>query len=174
MTSRRIEAESLVRFAKKVSFPAILAIPLIGGALAASWSSAETAQAGVEPSVRIAPQAPVATPAVVSPVEASPVEAPATPKITASAASAPSQSPGVLQQAALTPGDESAGAGEAALESQFAEQAVEEIEPEPATVVREITVVPGDTLMSLLVDAGAERVQAHQAATAMEPVQKGT
>ncbi|MEQ8402428.1 MAG: peptidoglycan DD-metalloendopeptidase family protein [Roseitalea porphyridii] len=170
MTSRRIEAESLVRFAKKVSFPAILAIPLIGGALAASWSSAETAQAGVEPSVRIAPQAPVATPAVVSPVEASPVEAPATPKITASAASAPSQSPGVLQQAALTPGDESAGAGEAALESQFAEQAVEEIEPEPATVVREITVVPGDTLMSLLVDAGAERVQAHQAATAMEPV----
>ena len=49
MTTRRFEAESLVRFAKKVSFPAILAIPLIGGAVAASWSSAETAQAEVEP-----------------------------------------------------------------------------------------------------------------------------
>src|SRR3546814_19835057 len=40
--------ESPRRFGKKLSFPAILAIPLIGGALAVSWSAAETAQALVD------------------------------------------------------------------------------------------------------------------------------
>src|SRR3546814_626571 len=48
VTNRKIDVESLLRFGKKVSFPAILAIPLIGGALAVSWSAAETAQALVD------------------------------------------------------------------------------------------------------------------------------
>src|SRR3546814_18062828 len=46
--NRKIGLESLLRFGKKVSFPAILAIPIIGGALAVSWSAAETAQALVD------------------------------------------------------------------------------------------------------------------------------
>ncbi|MGE5767226.1 MAG: peptidoglycan DD-metalloendopeptidase family protein, partial [Bacteroidota bacterium] len=46
----------------------------------------------------------------------------------------------------------------------------EVVETEPATVVRALTVAPGDTLMQLLVGAGAEPTQAHQAVTAMEPV----
>ena len=49
VTSRQFDAESLLRFAKKVSFPAILAIPLLGGVVAVTWSTAETAQALVEP-----------------------------------------------------------------------------------------------------------------------------
>src|SRR5690606_9225453 len=43
-------------------------------------------------------------------------------------------------------------------------------EAAPATVVRAITVAPGDTLMQLLVNAGAEPTHAHQAVTAMEPI----
>ncbi|WP_193368527.1 M23 family metallopeptidase [Pelagibius marinus] len=181
MTSHKFEAESLIRFAKKVSFPAILAIPLIGGAVAASWSTAETAQAEVEPA---GAPAPAATPLAASgtPMETSadaeggaasevpgPTSlAPATEDSSArdslpgesDAETASGAAPALLQQAALTPADEAA--------EEI--QAVEEVEPEPATIVREITVAPGDTLMNLLIKAGAERVQAHQAVTAMEPV----
>src|SRR3546814_8582179 len=48
VTNRKIDVESLLRFGKKVSFPAILAIPRIGCARAVSWSAAETAQALVD------------------------------------------------------------------------------------------------------------------------------
>lgn len=174
MTSRKFEAESLIRFAKKVSFPAILAIPLIGGAVAASWSSAETAQAQVEPAGAPAAAAtPLAAPVAdsESPVETSAEAAEgAAPEVPGSTSMAPAATesapgeaeaaPALLQQAALTPADEPAEEA----------QAVEEVEPEPATIVREITVAPGDTLMNLLIKAGADRVQAHQAVTAMEPV----
>src|SRR3546814_253335 len=61
-----------------------------------------------------------------------------------------------LQEAALPPAEEAV--------------AEETAEPEPPTIVRAITVEPGDTLMQLLVSAGADRTQAHQAVTAMEPV----
>ncbi len=179
MTSRKFEAESLIRFAKKVSFPAILAIPLIGGAVAASWSTAETAQAEVEPAQLATPLAasesrvetPVEVPVETSadatqgaapevPGPTSMAPAAAAPTTMESASGEPEAAPALLQQAALTPADE------AAEEVQVAE----EVEPEPATIVREFTVAPGDTLMNLLIKAGAERVQAHQAVTAMEPV----
>src|SRR3546814_18898678 len=61
-----------------------------------------------------------------------------------------------LQEAALPPAEEAV--------------AEETAEPEPPTIVRAITVEPGDTLMQLLVSAGADRTQAHQAVTALEPV----
>ncbi len=159
VTTRRIEAESLVRFAKKVSFPAILAIPLIGGAVAASWSSAETAQAEVEPAGSAAPV--TATPVSATPATGGPAAAPAAATDAPMETSANGASPAatMLQQATLTPAEESEETA-----------AVEEMEPEAATIVREFTVAPGDTLMNLLIKAGAERVQAHQAVTAMEPV----
>src|SRR3546814_17789560 len=61
-----------------------------------------------------------------------------------------------LQEAALPPAEEAVAA--------------ETAEPEPPTIVRAITVEPGDTLMPLLVSAGAGRTQATQAGTANEPV----
>ena len=163
VTTRRFEAESLVRFAKKVSFPAILAIPLIGGAVAASWSSAETARAEVEPAGQAAPlviTAPEAT-------DPAPAAKPTAPMETS--ADSPAV-PALVQQATLTPADPAATAEDddgAGVEAE-AEDTIEE--EEPSTIVREFTVAPGDTLMNLLIKAGAERVQAHQAVTAMEPV----
>lgn len=165
MTSRKFDAESLLRFAKKVSFPAILAIPLLGGIVAVTWSTAETAQALVEPAGAAngpdaanesAPR--TAEPGTAKPdvarqapaPEAVDTEEPATPLETSAA-----DAPRLLQEAALPPESEA---------SELAEEA------EAATVVRAVTVARGDTLMGLLVDAGADRIQAHQAVTAMEPV----
>src|SRR3546814_11592947 len=51
-----------------------------------------------------------------------------------------------LQEAALPPAEEAV--------------AEETAEPQPPTIVRAITVEPGDTLMQLLVSAGAARTQA--------------
>src|SRR3546814_7338022 len=68
VTNRKFVVESLLRFGKKVSFPAILAVPLIGGALAVSWSAAETAQAEARPPV-MSPADSVVTPAA-RPLEA--------------------------------------------------------------------------------------------------------
>jgi len=160
VTSRKFDAESLLRFAKKVSFPAILAIPLLGGIVAVTWSTAETAQALVEP----AGVAPASGPAAQS--ESAPApdvarrapapEADETGRDAASPApleTSATENPDLLQEAALPPQDEAV-----------------ELPEEAATVVRAVTVARGDTLMGLLVDAGADRVQAHQAVTAMEPV----
>jgi len=155
--NRKIDVESLLRFGKKVSFPAILAIPLIGGIIAVSWSTAETAQAVVEQ-----PAGAAATPvdsesgsdtARHRAAEPAP-EAGAAPLETSAVAD-----PDALQLAALPPAEDAADPVDAAVE-----------EAEPATIVREITVAPGDTLMKLLINAGAEPAQAHQAVTAMEPV----
>jgi len=157
VTSRKIETESLVRFAKKVSFPAILAIPLIGGAVAASWSSAETAQAVAAPAAGIEST---------SPVEASGDTAvPARQETTLPEAT--------LQQASLQPADGPAddlSAPELFLDDPVEPEAVEEVEAAPATIVRKVTVARGDTLMKLLTGVGVERTEAHQAVTAMEPV----
>jgi murein DD-endopeptidase MepM/ murein hydrolase activator NlpD len=160
VTNRKIDVESLLRFGKKISFPAILAIPLIGGALAVSWSAAETAQAEVD-----TPTGVMVTPAAGP--ESAPAASQAAPeavqqlKDEAESKATPTASEVVrqlfrLQEAALPPAD--------------APGIEETAEPEPATIVRAITVAPGDTLMQLLVDAGAEPTQAHQAVTAMEPV----
>lgn len=166
MTSRRFDTESLLRFAKNVSFPAILAIPLLGGVLAVSWSTAETAEAVAEPAAA-APAIPALSGDSAADVagqrpQPAPEPAPAAkPEVTGEAPApletpletAATEVPGLLQEAALP-----------AAEEEVAE------EPEPTTVVRAVTVARGDTLMGLLVDAGADRVQAHEAVTAMEPV----
>lgn len=174
-TSRKIDSESLIRFAKKVSFPAILAIPLIGGAVAASWSTAETAEAlsGDQVTPAGADQRPAAS-------ESATPDAPAVPQQLSGALIAPaaamenspletsgdSRVPGRLQEAALPLGE----APETADDTVEADEALTAVEEEPATVVRAVTVARGDTLMKLLIDAGAEPTQAHQAITAMEPV----
>ncbi len=167
MTSRQFDAESLLRFAKKVSFPAILAIPLLGGVVAVTWSTAETAQALVEPAGTQPADHPAAenesAPGTTMPDVARQRPAPA-PEASETGSEAPAAAPletsatedaGLLQEAALPPQEEAAELPE---------------EAEAATVVRAVTVSRGDTLMGLLVDAGADRVQAHQAVTAMEPV----
>jgi murein DD-endopeptidase MepM/ murein hydrolase activator NlpD len=168
VTSRKIDSESIIRFAKKVSFPAILAIPLIGGALAVSWSTSETAQAlsGDRVAPAGAAQRPAAPESIdqkatkgvtedagapAAPIGASPPET--SPMETSSDSAVPAR----LQEATLPPAEALDPADEAA-------------DDEPATVVRAVTVAPGDTLMRLLIDAGAEPTQAHQAITAMEPV----
>ncbi|GAB4374140.1 MAG: hypothetical protein Kow00114_36490 [Kiloniellaceae bacterium] len=173
VTSRKLDSESLIRFAKKVSFPAILAIPLIGGAVAASWSSAETAQA-LSGDHQVTPAGAAAAPAARESAATDAAEettgAPATPAEPTQASpmetSGDSGAPARLQEAAL-PLDEALGSGDQAAET---EEAAESAEEEPATVVRAVTVAPGDTLMKLLLEAGAEPPQAHQAITAMEPV----
>ncbi|HEY9548622.1 MAG TPA: M23 family metallopeptidase, partial [Kiloniellaceae bacterium] len=68
------------------------------------------------------------------------------------------------------PAQTSAGEPAGRLQEAALPQPEEALESEPATVVREITVAPGDTLMELLIDAGAEPTQAHEAVSAMEPV----
>lgn len=164
VTNRKIESESLVRFAKKVSYPAILAIPLIGGIVAASWSNAETAQAGTAPAGQVEPLNAVQSPAA----SQTGIRTPAAPAAPVETSAHPSLNPRSRQQAALTPAALTpADAPEAVLAEP---QTVEEAEPELATIEHEITVARGDTLMSLLTGVGAERVQAHQAVTAMEPV----
>jgi len=164
VTSRTVEPESFVRFAKKVSFPAILAIPLIGGALAVSWSGAETAQAEVEPAGRSVPWHPevIPTPAPAESLDESlHRDIPATPEKAA---------------ASRKTGSETTSTGPARLQEAYLPAEIfmdpdsDAAEEESTTIVHEITVAPGDTLMNLLVNAGAERVQAHQAVTAMEPV----
>lgn len=158
MTNRKFDVESLLRFGKKVSFPAILAVPLIGGALAVSWSAAETAQAGAQPAVT-SPTDSAVTPAAGPESAASAVPSPldadsedgAAPDDAAPTETSSAGAPGSLQEAALPPAEEA-------------------LESDPATVVREITVAPGDTLMELLINAGAEPTQAHEAVSAMEPV----
>jgi murein DD-endopeptidase MepM/ murein hydrolase activator NlpD len=177
VTNRKIDIESLLRFGKKVSFPAILAVPLIGGALAVSWSAAETAEAVVDTpaAAAVTPAAgpdssPAARPAPGLAPPLAPGHAGAVEDEAAGDDLAPTDSSAVmrlfgLQEAALPPAEAAPQA------SDPVEPAVEEaVEAEPATVVREVTVAPGDTLMQLLVDAGAEPTQAHQAITAMEPV----
>jgi murein DD-endopeptidase MepM/ murein hydrolase activator NlpD len=158
VTSRKIDVESLLRFGRKVSFPAILAIPLLGGAIAASWSAAETAEAQSGTEVQPAAGAESATPAATrqrAPESAGEAEGAGPDPMETSAASRPRS----LQEAALPPAEETP------LDTaELAEEA------EAATIVREITVAPGDTLMKLLIGAGAEPTQAHQAVTAMEPV----
>ena len=166
MTTRKIESESLVRFAKKISFPAILAIPLIGGALAASWSSAETVRAEVEATAGTeAPGAGDITPTAPA-VAAEPPQASKAHSGADTGHASRSLQLAALTPVALTPADEAAAADPLSPEPQAAEAA----EPEPATIEHDITVARGDTLMNLLIGVGAERVQAHQAVTAMEPV----
>ncbi|MGF1593306.1 MAG: M23 family metallopeptidase [Kiloniellaceae bacterium] len=145
---------------------------MIGGVVAVTWSSAETAPAQIEPATTPAPSA-----------ESAPAGDPVHPRFhdgyrsevdgqgdaesdtvtPAAAHSSAASRPGGLQQAAL-PADMPFGDDEPAETEALAEEA------EPATVIREITVAPGDTLMKLLIDAGAEPTQAHQAIAAMEPV----
>ncbi|MGF1631648.1 MAG: peptidoglycan DD-metalloendopeptidase family protein [Kiloniellaceae bacterium] len=156
MTNRKIDIESLLRFGRKVSFPAILAIPLLGGAVAVSWSAADTAKPVVDRLVEPARGAESTAPAAARTPEAvGAVEDGAPDPMETSAASRPRD----LQQAALPPAEE-------------APFDIDEPAEEAAatTILREITVAPGDTLMKLLLDAGAEPTQAHQAVTAMEPV----
>jgi murein DD-endopeptidase MepM/ murein hydrolase activator NlpD len=168
VTSRKVESESFLRFAKKASFPAILAIPLIGGALAVSWSSAESAQVRIEPAGQSAPQSPTAAPLATPATPDESQHSDATGMIeTPAGVRETSAAPARLQEAAL-PAEEPVEETPADIPAEA--QAEEEGEPELATIVQEITVAPGDTLMNLLVSAGAERVQAHQAVTAMEPV----
>ncbi|MPZ08774.1 MAG: peptidoglycan DD-metalloendopeptidase family protein [Kiloniellaceae bacterium] len=153
VTNRKIDIESLLRFGKKVSFPAILAIPLIGGAIAVSWSAAEADQPVAESLVE--PARGAESPATAlprAPEEASETEDAAPDPLETSAASRP-RGP---QEAALPPAEETP--------LDMPEEA------ETGILVREITVAPGDTLMQLLIGAGAEPTQAHQAITAMEPV----
>jgi len=160
VTNRKIDVESLLRFGKKVSFPAILAIPLIGGALAVSWSAAETAQAVVD-----TPADALVTPA------AGPESAPAASRSTPEADAASEAVEEMKSEAeALEPTDSAEVRQLFSLQEAALPPAEEVAEPEPTTLVRAITVAPGDTLMQLLVDAGAERTQAHEAVTAMEPV----
>ena len=52
----------------------------------------------------------------------------------------------------------------------YATRAALEAEAPPATLQRRIEVGRGDTLMNLLVEAGAERGQAHAANTALQRV----
>jgi murein DD-endopeptidase MepM/ murein hydrolase activator NlpD len=168
VTSRKIDVESLLRFAKKVSFPAILAVPMIGGVVAVTWSSAETAPVLVEPSAAPAPSAESAPAGDAAHPRfrdeyRSQVDAEDDTVTPAAADSSTASRPGGLQQAALPP-DMPVGDDEPAEAETLAE------ETEPTTVIREITVAPGDTLMKLLIDAGAEPTQAHQAIAAMEPV----
>ena len=173
-TSRKIDSESLIRFAKKVSFPAILAIPLIGGAVAASWSTAETAQALSGDQVTPAGAAQPPATRESAPRESAATEeapgAPASPtkppQVSPLETSADNGAPARLQEAALTL-DEAPGTADETVE---ADEALTDVEEEPATVVRAITVARGDTLMKLLIDAGAEPTQAHRAIAAMEPV----
>ena len=159
MTNRQSGLDSLARFAKKVSFPAILAIPLVGGVVAASWSNAQFAQtlgaaspSEASPDAAVTAQQPGArAPASESPANESP-------------ASELQVSPRTQQQAALP------RAAAPSLPAQGEIEALDEAEAAPPPVTRLITVARGDTLMKLLVDAGVERIQAHQAVTAMEPV----
>ena len=173
VTGRKIRIESLLRFAKKISFPAILAIPLIGGAVAVSWSTAETAQAESES---------VVTPAGLTPAggplhQAAP-EAVAEPGPVPMETSAATGAPARLQQATLPPA-EGLDAPETNPETnpengpETAQDAVsdaEDLGDQPATVVHAVTVATGDTLMQLLIGAGAEPAQAHQAVNALTPV----
>lgn len=163
MTNRQAGLESLVRFAKKVSFPAILAIPLVGGAVAASWSSADITGGDSLP-------AKAQGPAAIAPNEVLPAGV--------SSAAGDKSDPLAQQQTALPPEALSSEplprassltvAGTVAQQGEA--EALEESEAAPPPITRQIVVAPGDTLMKLLVQSGVERQHAYQAVTAMEPV----
>ncbi|NIA71884.1 M23 family metallopeptidase [Pelagibius litoralis] len=141
-----------MRFAKRVSFPAILAIPLVGGFVAASWSNAQITQSFEAPAAAQSPaQSPDQTPTQ-------------TPQDLVTPASGERASPLDQQQAALP------RASALTLPTQDGAEALEEPEAGPTAITRQITVARGDTLMKLLIGAGVEPAHAHKAVTAMEPV----
>ncbi len=165
-----------MRLAKKVSYPAILAIPLFGGFVAVSWSNADFTQSLDTP----AAAAPAAEPQDQAVKPAEPGMQPRDTSDTVAPASEPlneAVTPRAQQQAALpqdatgAPLPRAAALVEPALGEPEAPEleAIEEPEAPPQTKVQ-ITVKRGDTLMRLLVKSGADRQHAHEAVTAMEPV----
>jgi murein DD-endopeptidase MepM/ murein hydrolase activator NlpD len=165
VTSRKFDAESVIRFAKKASFPAILAIPLVGGAIAASWSGADSAQAVVIPAEAAAPEA--AAPEIRQGIQATPAEESVYGAPPAALETSAKASPQDLQEAALAPAE---AIQESPEDDPDAAPTAEDDDAAPAVIVQEFTVSRGDTLMQLLVEAGVERSEAHKAVTAMEPV----
>ncbi|WP_420346497.1 peptidoglycan DD-metalloendopeptidase family protein [Pelagibius sp.] len=149
-----------MRFAKKVSYPAILAIPLVGGAVAASWSSAHFTQSfGGVSSEAPGTLAPGTLDGGLSGAD------PAAEAFSVVPASGPAAAASQPEQVAALP-----RASLLRLPAQGEIEALEEAEAPPPPVTRQITVARGDTLMKLLIGAGVDPTHAHQAVTAMEPV----
>ncbi len=145
-----------MRFAKKVSYPAILAIPLVGGAVAASWSSAHITRSFGDASA----EAPGTLGSGLDPAAGAAAGAFSVVPASGPAAAAPQP-----EQVAALP-----RASLLRLPAQGEIEALEEAEAPPPPVTRQITVARGDTLMKLLIGAGVDPAHAHQAVTAMEPV----